>query len=252
VKKYVLALIALLITHPSFVYSIDIAENPKKFTKLNPDGNKYGFVSTYIKGLEYIYKNVERRDSITYPDLTQLNDASEVKSLINNLASENANLRIAKNLLLKYRVPDNGLVLKVTDLFISMCDELVTLNQQERNIFAELYEHEVGKKIDEYDVMNMREHLKSIAAQRKESSGKLLQSAILLNQVLISSEPNGYGNFVNLGVTEKQRAKLIKKLDQFYGAEYEGELRAGQTFFQGSVATIRELLEDEVWGTLDG
>jgi len=72
----------------------------------------------------------------------------------------------------------------------------------------------------------------------------LLKSSILVSRLLVSDKVNRYGEYAYLGVTDKQRKRLVEKLNEFDGKEYVGDLREGQSFLEGSIAVIRETLND--------
>ena len=63
-----------------------------------------------------------------------------------------------------------------------------------------------------------------------------------------SDKADKYGELVNLGITSKERQKLIDQLNKL---STQKKLKSGQSFLEGSLSTIREILEDSSWGTLD-
>lgn len=228
-------------------------ENVEKFRQLNPDGKKYDFVKHYIKSLYYLQKNVERMNSaLQYADV-HLQGAERVKEIIDQIVLENVNWRIARNMLKQYSSDENGLILKTTKLFNQMCDEQIGFNQKEIVLLEDLRQHRLTARDD--GAFNKKKFVKeqySIEIHRKESLGKMLEASLLIEKILISDQPDEYGELVKLAVTNNQRQYLLTEISSFKGEEYEGKLREGQTFLQASVAAIRGVLENETWDSIDG
>lgn len=233
----------------NFEYYGDIEE----FKKYNPDGKKYEFVRDYLVSLSYL-KVIEQRNSdnasITYKDFLNIERVQELK---NRLILDNANLRVAKNYLDDYEQdPQNGLMLQVTVMFTRMCGALIDLNSQEWKMMEEYYQAMIHNKLKQFDSPKFLNEQVRLASQRKEIFKDLLRSAVLVNKVLISDREDLYGELVTLGITQEQRYKLLRRIDELYGVEYEGQVKPGQSFLTGSVIAIRALLEDYTWDTLDG
>ncbi|HPN88579.1 MAG TPA: hypothetical protein PLH56_04495 [Candidatus Omnitrophota bacterium] len=220
-------------------------DNPSEFKLHNPDGNKYEFVKNYLNSLNQLKDNAKRRQSAAAVSYDDFKDPRVVKTAIENLILDNTSLRVARNYILKYRVPENGLILKVVDLFTKSCDEQIAQNTQERELLEKYQGILLGDRMDEKFQGQFFEKMEALVLQRKESHKKMLEASVLAGKVLISAQTDKKGNFVYLGITKNEREKLLLKLDTFYERVYQGELREGQTFFQGSVATIREILEDK-------
>ena len=72
----------------------------------------------------------------------------------------------------------------------------------------------------------------------------------MMTKVLISDKnKNGKGHW--LAITAQQRQKLLDKLDSFGGDNLDWGLKPGQTTLEGSIAVIREILEDSIWISID-
>ena len=173
-------------------------------------------------------------------------DSQRTKALIDSLILDNANLRIAKNFLKRFQTdPQNGLILKVSDIFISVCDEQIEFNNLERMLLERLYEFQLKDEVINLNKEDFfQAHIK-LGVERKESWKRLLEASILVTKVLISNKTDKKGKFSFLGISEREKEKLLFKLDEFYGEEYEGELRSGQSFLEGSVVAIRQTLENQ-------
>lgn len=247
-KFFFLIVFVFLFILPAF--SSPVIDNPKEFKLNNPDGNKYEFAKNYLNSLSQLKDNAKRRESATAVSYDGFQDPRVVQKAIENLILDNTSLRVARNYILKYRVADNGLILKTTDLFVASCDEQIAQNIQERNLLEKYQGLLLGDKGEKDFHIRFVKEMEQIAFNRKESYKKMLESAVLLGKVFISAQTDKQGNFVYLGITRQEREKLLLKLDSFYEKEYQGELREGQTFFQASVAAIREVLEDKKFKTI--
>lgn len=238
---------SLLLLVPS-VQAESIADR-QQFRLNNPDGKKYEFVKSFLMGLEYL-KEIEDRnakwDNLSKEDLENIDN---LKELAAGLIQDNTDMLVAKNMLRKFRTPQNGLILKTTDLFQNLCDELIVINKEEQLALKTLLQQE--SRNDEMDYEGYLDQKKALIAQRKATSQNLLEAAFLVTKVLVSPKENFYGRLETLGVTSKQRRSLIQRLKKFNGEEYSGDLREGQTFLQGSIVVIREILEDMNWDSLD-
>lgn len=251
IKRIIFFSGVLLIINAVSAFGADFYDDISNVKKYNPDGWKYEFVKNYLVSLTYLNQNAHRRqDSPSLnPDAPQ--DTEIIGILMDNLILDNVNLRIARNLLKRYYTPQNGLILKTADLFIKVCNEQIEFNNRERAHFAELYDMQIDGDLTGFDNDVFLKRNQSLAEERKASLKKLLEASMLIGKVLVSDEADSFGELVMLGITDEEREKLLDKLDKFQGEEFEGVVRDGQTFLQGSVAAIREVLEDVSWDTLD-
>ena len=231
-----------------FVYT-----EPEQFKKYNPDGvkgEKYEFVKSYLNALKYLYLNEQEEETRRRDIFSQGNSQEKAKGYVKNLREENVNYRTARNLLKKYKTSENGLMLKVTDMFTEACDQLTEMNDQERQILEALLVK--PKKADMNDwvrqEIQFKAKVKNLAAQRKNILAKVLEASLLVNKVLISSNVDEHGEFVNLGVTSPERKKLLAKITEFYDGKYYDKLKEGQSFLDASISSINKMLADKTWG----
>ena len=147
-------------------------------------------------------------------------------------------------------------MVKVTDIFYQVCDEQAKLNEEE----VKLIQNGVPEKekVDPNHLLDVNQTPQPVLDQhialnqrRKDSLQKLVEASVLVAKVLISNQTDRDGELVVLGISELERKKLLTKADSFYGSGFEGGLREGQSFLQASVSSIKEILEDYSWGTLD-
>lgn len=240
-------LISLFITSAG---AINLYQDMREFIEYNPDGQKYEFVKDYISSLGYFKVNARRTNNAAYVTSEGKTDKEKIETVVKSLILDNANLRVARNLLRTYELSDNGLILKVRIMFYHVCDDLIEINTKERQYFEDLLKNNVGdfstelrKKIADFQL--------GVALQRKEISKSLLETSILVSQVLISNVADYGGEFFYLGITDAERVKLLDKLYDLDQGENQGGIQEGQTFLGASIAAIREILEDDSWDTLD-
>lgn len=243
-------MVVVFVFYHNFCYAADIYTDANKFIANNPDGKKYDFVKNYLCALSYLNENIIR-DSKTPPfSLDNFEDLKTTKAQIDNYTLSNINLRISKNYLRKFKTPANGLMLKVADLFTRFCDEQIELNNQERTLLQQLYDLKKNNAKEQFKKDDFIKKFENFENQRRKSLEGLLESSLLVTKVLISDKKNKFGELVNLGISERERKKLLRKLDDFKGEEFKGAIREGQTFLAGSISAIREILEDPTWGTI--
>ncbi len=245
----VLTLLNFIPGHNSF--ALEPVGEIKEFIKNNPDGNKYEFTKAFITALEYIKANVERNENVKDINPYDLYDNKRIDELSNNITLDNVNWRIAKNMLKKYLNPQNGIMLKVADTFIKMCDEQIDLNGREKDWLDKIKDAQVKKKVGTFDQTKFLNDIQIISDERKESLKKMLESSMLASKVLISSQKNRYGELDRLGVSARERDSLLYKLENFYGDNSEGGLREGQSFLEASVTVLKEALGDYSFDSLD-
>lgn len=224
----------------------------KNFKKYNPDVNKYEFVKNYIIALSYLKTIVEREEKAVSMGFNELHDPIHVKILIGNNAKDNLNLRIARNLLKNFKNQENGLILKAIDLFTQACNVKTVINNEEKKYLTNLYNAQTEGQMDTFGAAEFNKNQEDWSNRRKEASKEILEASLLVQKVLISAETNSYGDFEKLAVTENERDNLLDRLNEFYGEGYDDEVRDGQTFLEGSVSAIREILKDYNWQSYDG
>lgn len=238
---------------PGFVFSADqMLGNKKKFKEQNPDWNKYEFTRDYLTSLEYLKKNAERYEEIR-TSAPGYREEQRITVLRDELIHSNVNLRVARNYIKKYHnQTNNGLMLKVSDIFMKVCDEMIELNNQERALLEEMYAFQMKGSLEQFNLDLFESNQKKIYEARRESLRELLKASILVAKVLVSNQENYYGEFDRLGITQEQRYKLLDRLNRFNQENYKGDLRIGQSFVEGSVVAIREVLENYNYETNDG
>ena len=184
--------------------------------------------------------------------LLKLKKTDRLNTLRENLNNNNVNLRVARNLLKRYKTSSNGLIVKATDLFMKTCDEQIAVNDQEKDLLEGFFNHSQEKLPTKALEKNFLKDQRNLALQRKESSKEFLKASLLVSKLLVSNKEDRHGELIYLGLTNQERNNLIGQLNQFSGNKFKGKLRQGQSFLEGSITAIRQVLEDASWSSLDG
>lgn len=252
VKPIILAGVFFMAGQPGLSYGAEqMLGNSRKFKEQNPDWNKYEFTRDYLTSLEYLKSNADRYEE-TRLFAAQQEEDKRLILLRDELIHNNVNLRVARNYLKKYHTQvNNGLMLKVADIFINVCDELIVFNNEERKLLEDFNAARLKGKVDDARLEAFTSDQQRIYAAKKESLKNLLQASLLVAKVLVSNKENYYGEFDRLGITQEQRYKLLEKINHFNEKQYKGDLRTGQSFVEGSVVAIREILENYNYETND-
>ncbi len=250
-KKIQIVMLLVFFSSISIAHAIRI-DDVDRFQENNPDGKKYEFVSSFVKSLEYLKSNDERNADLISYEYEDLELKERGGFLIKNLDLDNVNLRIARNMMKKNYDVNNGLMLKVSDIFVGVCNKLIEINAVEKSMLQEVQKAFRKNKLAQFDQERFILDLEQLRAQRKEASSKIIEASFIISKLLISPQTDDYGELIMLGVTDEQRSRLLDKMDVFYGDMYDGELREGQTSLEGSIVVIREILENYRWDSLDG
>lgn len=234
------------------VYADDAIWNqPRLFAKLNPDGMKYEFLKYYLTALQYLEKVdalQAQAPEILFNDLT----LDVLNSRADHLLQENANIRVARNYVDRYRNSKNGFFLKVNKIFLHTCESLISLNSQEHELILSLISRDIsglsfdGKAKEDYLIKQNQ-----WADQRKSVSAGILEASIYASKLLLSSQLDSGDTISRLGISAEQRQILKDFLDDFSYTEKGTDILPGQTYVEGSVAVIRKVLEDDSLGTID-
>lgn len=221
-----------------------------EFSKNNPDVQKYEYARSFIASLTYIKSVQERwRRSDPAKKYQGSKDVTLMRGFLSYLIKDNADLRVAKNYLVPYLQSSNALIRKSADTFILGCNTVIAINDKEKEIWDQwnaIKANDFGTRANETAFLNAQE---ALALKRKEAYKHIIQSSILLSKVL-RSERNKDENGKLLAISEVQRQKLIKNLDEVGRKNLDWGLKPGQSFQQASVAIIREILEDPIYKSL--
>ena len=231
-----------MIVHPACAADV--------FSKNNPDLKKYEFARSYITALSYMKDIHDRWHKNAPKKILAHQKYKMIKATINDLALDNSDLRIMKNYLLKYMSSSNMLMRKVADMVVVNTSREIVLNDQERKLWQKWYDLNAAHQATRPKEIDFVKTQHRMAFRRKEADKNIIQASILMTKVLIS-EQNKNGRGHRLAITTQERQKLLDKLDSFGANTLDWGLKPGQTTLEGSIAVIREILEDSLWLTID-
>lgn len=237
-----------LLIYPSIVPA-DFYSEAEKMKEFNPDGKKYEFVRDYLTSLSYIYANFKQTNT---SDLVgnYKSDRNKGAALLSGMVQENANLRVAKNYMDKYLRSSNGLMMKTADLYIKLCDQLINLNQKERNLYQSLFEAQSSGKIEAFEENAFNTEREALAAERNVSVKGFIETSYYTQKILVSSKPDRFGELVDLGLTKNQRVKLIAKIEELFPGLQKEIKGTGVSTIDASVMVVKERLVDDTWGDI--
>jgi len=244
-KKVIL--VFAIIMFPLRVFGQGFYGDVDKFQAYNPDVNKYQFVRSYLNALTYLKFNEDRADFATIG----LGLSDKYEQTLKVIERDITNLRIAKNLLDDYMSSSNKMIVKTVDIFTLFCNEQIESDGEEAALINQLFRAQKSGEMAGFDKDTFQQKRTLLSQRRRKSKESLLEASGFVTKILISGEVDRFGQFVSLGVTEKERKKLLKKISVFEEEEYVGEIKTGQSFLQVSVKMIRDMLEDSSWGTLN-
>ncbi len=242
---------------PLFLGALALVFAPMRLTVLagqdfkanNPDIDKFEFTRSYIAALSHIHAIDARWKENPLPKSVG-DDIAIMRGYVVHLIKDNADLRIAKNFLLKYLDSPNPLIRKTADTFLAACLRQITINDREREIWDQWYAV-TSNSLD--TPVNERAFVKAqgnLALKRKDAGQTIIEATALLCQVL-KSEKNADEKGRILALTSKQRDVLLGRLDAFGRDTLAWGMKPGQDYIQASIALIREVLEDSAYTAVD-
>jgi hypothetical protein len=231
-----------------FCFFASAAVCAPEFKVQNPDGKKYEFARSYITALSYFHHIEDRWRNQSPQKLYAGRDQKIIKANINYLAMDNADLRIAKNYMVPYLTAQNTLIRKVADLLVVACDQKVGVNNEQKILWEKWSDLKAAGQATDAKEKEFIKTQESLAFKVKEKDKDIIQASVLLTKVLISASSDEHGH--QLAITDKQREKLLDKLDSFGKGALDWGLKPGQSTLEASIAVIREVLEDSIWISL--
>ncbi|MBF0512000.1 MAG: hypothetical protein HQL13_06700 [Candidatus Omnitrophica bacterium] len=216
------------------------------FRKNNPDIKKYEFVRSYITALGYmedIYDRWNKNEPRAH--FAHQNDKL-IKASINDLALDNSDLRIIKNYLLKYLTSPNILMRKIADIVVRTVSLDIAVNDDEKALWDKWYALYIAGQVTKQKEDKFVHEQYAMELRRKEADKGFIQASVLLTKLLVSDKNKDAKGHL-LAITAQERQKLLEKLDSFSTDNLAWGLKAGQRTLEGSIAVIREILEDSIW-----
>jgi hypothetical protein len=238
----VIAICGVISAHPA--YAAD------EFARNNPDVRKYEFVRSYITALSYM-KDIDDRWNKNAPKKLFAHDKNKmILASINDLALDSSDLLVIKNYLIKYLVSPNMLMRKVADIVVVATSREIAINHEEKSLWEKWYDLNTAGQASRPKEVEFVKNQYAMELRRKEADKNIIQASKMMTKVLISDKnENAKGHL--LAITAQQRQKLLDKLDSFGHDTLDWGLKPGQTTLEGSIAVIREILEDSIWISID-
>jgi len=237
----------------SFLVSVLLAFSPaiaadSSFKTHNPDGNKYEFGRAYISALGYFYASDQRWIKMPPKKKFKGDDNKIILGTMEYLVQDNADLRVAKNYMVRYLGMPNPLMRKVADMMIVVCDNEINLNNKAKFLWQDwLNLKALGKPSSDQEKLFIKAQ-REVEVKRKDYDKQLIQATVLMTKVLLSQE-NADDKGHLLAITDKERDRLQGYLDRYGKEMLDWGLKPGQTALKASVSVIREVLEDPVFTT---
>jgi len=221
-----------------------------EFVKNNPDINKYEFARSYISALSYMKDIHDRWDKNAPKKYFADQKDKMILATLNDLSLDNSDLRIIKHYLLKYLISPNMLMRKVADMVVVATSREIAVNDAEKTLWQKWYDLTTSGQATRPKEIDFVKSQYAMELRRKEFDKDIVHASILMTKVLISEKnKNGKGHL--LAITAQQRQNLLDKLDSYGSDTLDWGLKSGQGTLEGSIAVIRETLEDSIWISID-
>lgn len=142
------------------------------------------------------------------------------------------------------------LIRKVSDIVVVAVSRDIAINDEEKSLWEKWYNLIAAGQATRAKEIEFVKTQHGMELRRKEADKDIVKASVLMTKVLVSDEnKDGRGHL--LAITAAQRQKLLDKLDSFGGDTLDWGLKPGQRTLEGSIAVIREILEDSIWISID-
>ncbi|MBF0331303.1 MAG: hypothetical protein HQL17_05140 [Candidatus Omnitrophica bacterium] len=209
--------------------------------------DKYAFAKTFITSLSY-YGRVDQRlmsEQEIGDKFTQ--DLKAIKTLVDDRTLDNTDLRVAKNYLMKYATSRNMLIRKVAyDLAVAY-EQHILVSSKERQMWQAYYKFKSVGLPRDLNEAEFKLQMENLARDRKSAALSVLQQVVMLKKVILSAARCRDEKCQELALTQKERIKLVAKLDLFAKENVAWGMKPGQGTFEAAVASLREVLEDPLF-----
>ncbi len=217
------------------------------FKQLNPDIDKYAFAKTLIISLSYYGRVDQRLIAEQKIGDNYSKDLKALKTLVDDRTMDNTDLRVAKNYLMKYADSKNILIRKVAyDLAVAY-ENHILVSSKERRLWQAYYKFKSQGKPKDLNEPQFKRQMELLARDRKAVALSVLEQVVMLKKVILSAERCNDENCQELALTQKERDKLVEKLDSFARENTAWGMKAGQGTFEATIASVREVLEDPLF-----
>ncbi|MFH0753475.1 MAG: hypothetical protein V2A70_02775 [Candidatus Omnitrophota bacterium] len=217
------------------------------FKQLNPDIDKYAFAKSFVSSLSYYGRMYQRLTAEKEFGDTFFEDVKVLKTLIDDRTRDNADLRVAKNYLIKYASTPNMLIRKVAyDLAVAY-ENHILVSYKERQMWQAYYKFKSAGLPRDLNVDEFKRQMEGLARDRKGAALAVLEQVMMFKKVILSAERCLDENCEELALTQKERLRLVDMLDAFARENMAWGMKAGQGTFEAAIASVREVLEDPVY-----
>ena len=217
------------------------------FKQINPDTDKYNFAKSFIMGLSYYGHVAERLASEEKAALQGKPAARVVHEFVDHRTLDNTDLRIAKNYLSKYFGSKNGLIRQVARQSTAIYEKLLVMSVRERELWQVFDRYKTTGFPRDFDEEDFSRRQVLLAREKKEISKDFVHQALMVTKVLLSAERCETDACQELVLSQVERDKLVKRIDEFASDNMDWGMKPGQSTFQACVATLREVLEDPIY-----
>jgi hypothetical protein len=244
----ILAFLILVLPLPAFAAtatSRPVQKTP--FQEYNPDIDKFAFAKSFITSLSY-YGRLNLRLNKEKEVGDKFNkDTKVVKTFVNNRTLDNTELRIAKNYLPKYTESKNMLIRRVAYDTMVAYEQNIKVSYVERRLWDAYYRFKKIGRPRDLNENDFKTQMASLARDRKAAGMAVLESVMMFKKVLLSAKACQDETCRELALTQAERDKLLRKLDEFAGDNMAWGMKSGQGTFEAAIASLREVLEDSAY-----
>jgi hypothetical protein len=220
---------------------------PSSFKQLNPDIDKFDFAKTFITSLSYYGKMDKRLVEEQKAGDQFAQEPKALKAIIDNRTNDNTDLRVAKNYLVKYASSKNMLIRKVAyDLAVAY-ENHILVSSKERSMWQAYYKFKSTGIPKDLNEPEFKRQMENLARDRRSAALSVLEQVMMLKKVILSAARCADENCQELALTQRERDKLVTKLDSFAKDNRAWGMKAGQGTFEAAIASVREVLEDPLF-----
>ncbi len=238
--------ISLFILALFFTVAVAAAEEVP-FRQYNPDVDKYDFTRSFITGLSYYSRVAERLGMEDKAELDAIPDSKAIRDFIDHRTLDNADLRIAKNYLVRYFKSGNGLIRRVAIDSAATYQKLLEMSSRERELWKSFERSRRSGAPADFNETEFSRRQVQLASDKKEVAKELVRQANLVTRIMLSAELCQTEDCKELALTRDERDKLVRKLDSFARGSMDWGLKAGQSSLQACTSVLREVLEDPLY-----
>jgi len=214
------------------------------------DVQKYEFARSYITALKYM-KDIDDRWAQDTPKKLFADQKNKmILATINDLSLDSSDLLVIKNYMRKYLLSPSMDMRRVAEIVVVSVAREIAINHDQKLLWEKWYDLNAAGQATRPKEIDFVKTQHSLEMRRKEEDKNIIQASIGMTKILMSDKnKKNHGHL--LDITAQERQKLLDKLDSFGADELDWGLKTGQSTLEGSIAVIREILEDSLWTSID-